>query len=171
MRENPGNNYAENFTVETISELFQIIGTGLRGLFGDRRKVGNVSKVNDDIIFVKLNDINVKKNMQLTGSSTYYFGPGNDGYKHSLEDYNNAINYMKNSDKDYTSLINKYEEFYTYLLSDSLYCINGCVQTRSERYTLEVIELMDSVAVTKVITRNHPWVKIRNNDYVFISPN
>ncbi|MEE2859038.1 MAG: hypothetical protein VX820_04905 [Candidatus Neomarinimicrobiota bacterium] len=171
MWERPGNNYAESFSVETTSELFQKIGNELRGIFGDKRKIGTVSKVNDDIVFVKLSDIDVRRNMQLTGWSTYSFGPGNDGYKNSLEDFNNAINYMKKSDKDYTSLLNQYEEFYTYLLSDTLYCNNGCVQTRSEQYTLQVLELMDSVAVTKIIDRYYPWVKIRNNDYVYILPN
>ena len=70
-------------------------GRGVK--FGDKRKIGKVSKVNGDIVFVKLSDIDVRKNMELTGWSTYYFGPGNDGYKNSLEDYNNAINYIKNS--------------------------------------------------------------------------
>ena len=99
--EKPGNNYAESFSVKTTSELFQKIGNKLRGIFGDKRKIGTVSKVNDDIVFVKLSDIDVRRNMQLTGWSTYSFGPGNDGYKNSLEDFNNAINYMKKSDKDY----------------------------------------------------------------------
>ena len=151
--------------------MFQEIGKQLRGIFGDKRQIGRVSKANDDIVFVKLSDIDVRKNMELTGWSTYFFGPDNDGYKNSLEDYNNAINYMKKTDKDYTSLLKQYEEFYTYLLSDTLYCINGCVQTRSEQYTLQVLELMDSVAVTKIIGFLYPWVKIRNNDYVYILPN
>ena len=171
MWERPGNNYAEGFSVKNKSELFQEIGKNLRGIFGDKRQIGRVSKANDDIVFVKLSDIDVRKNMELTGWSTYFFGPDNDGYKNSLEDYNNAINYMKKTDKDYTSLLKQYEEFYTYLLSDTLYCINGCVQTRSEQYTLQVLELMDSVAVTKIIGRLYPWVKIRNNDYVYILPN
>lgn len=171
MWNNPGNNGAEDFSVKTKSELFQEIGKKLRGIFGDERKIGTVSKVNDDIVFVKLSDIDVRINMELTGMSTYYFGPGNDGYINSLEDYDNAINYIKNSDNDYKSLLNQYEEFYTYLLSDTSYCINGCIQTRSEQYKLQVLEIMDSVAVTKIIDRYYPWVKIRNNDHVFILPN
>ena len=171
MWERPGNNYAEFFSVKNKSELFQEIGKQLRGIFGDKRQIGTVSKVNDDIVFVKLSDIDVRKNMELTGWSTYFFGPGNDGYINSLEDYNNAINYIKKSDDDYQSLLNGYEEFYTYLLSDTSYCMNGCVQTRSEQYTLQVLELMDSVAVTKIIDRYYPWVTIRNNDNVYILPN
>ena len=171
MWNKPGNNGASDFSVKNKSELFQEIGKKLREIYGDKRKIGAVSKVNDDIVFVKLTDIDVRINMELTGWSTYYFGPGNDGYKNSLKDYNNAINYMKNSDNDYKSLLNKYEEFYTYLLSDTSYCINGCIQRRSEQYKLQVLEIMDSVAVTKIIDRYYPWVKIRNNDHVFILPN
>jgi len=171
MWNNPGNNGASDFSVKNKSELFLEIGKKLREIFGDKRQIGRVSKVNDDIVFVKLSDIDVRKNMELTGWSTYYFGPGNDGYINSLEDYNNAINYIKNSDNDYQSLLNGYEEFYTYLLSDTSYCMNGCVQTRSEQYKLQVLELMDSVAVTKIIDRYYPWVTIRNNDNVYILPN
>ena len=69
--------------------MFQEIGKNLRGIFGVKRQIGRVSKVTDDIVFVKLSDIDVRKNMELTGWSTYSFGPDNDGYKNSLEDYNN----------------------------------------------------------------------------------
>ena len=87
------------------------------------------------------------------------------------------INFLKESlelhkENEYNELhLDNYQNFYSYLLADSLYCINGCVQTRAEEYKLKVVEVMDSVAVTKIISRNNPWVKIRINDYVSILPN
>ena len=149
-----------------------MVGKYLRNHFGKHGNIGKISKINDDIVFVKLSDINVRKNMELVGRSTYYFGPGNEGYINTLEDYKNAIEYMTKIDNEYNELhLDNYQNFYLYLLADSLYCINGCVQTRAEEYKLKVVEVMDSVAVAKIISRNNPWVKIRINDYVSIVPN
>ena len=49
--------------------------------------------------------------------------------------------------------------------------VAGCVQTRGENYYLRVIKVMDTVAVTKVIKYKYPWVKIRINDFVYVTTN
>ena len=172
LRDKVSNNFSGDLTVDTETELFNMVGKYLRNHFGEHGNIGKISKINDDIVFVKLSDINVRKNMELVGRSTYYFGPGNEGYINTLEDYKNAIEYMTKIDNEYNELhLDNYQNFYSYLLADSLYCINGCVQTRAEEYKLKVVEVMDSVAVTKIISRNNPWVKIRINDYVSIVTN
>ena len=144
----------------------------MRAISGDRKKIGLVSEINDNIILVDIEDINVRKNMEVIGASTYYFGPGNSGYNNLLNDLKDAIEYMtEKNDSIYTTDLKKYNEEYSSLLADSLYCNSGCVQTRGQEYTLRVINVIDSIAVTKLIDRNNPWVQIRINDKVYVSPN
>ena len=84
----------------------------------------------------------------------------------------------KNNGK-YDSDLASYQDTYLSLLEDSLYCmqynngkhVGGCVQTRGQDYFLRVINVIDSVAVTKLINFKYPWVKVRINDYVYVTTN
>ena len=110
--------------------------------------------------------------MELTGTSTYYYGPGNDGYNNRLDDLKNAVEKMREKDaSSYNADLEFYNDTYLSLLADSLYCIGGCVQTRGQDYYLRVINVVDSIAVTKLIKRKYPWVQIRINDNVYVSTN
>ena len=123
------------------------------------------------MIFIKLNDLNVKKNMKLVGASTYYFGPGNDGYVNMLEDLKNGIDYMTiHSDEEFEDKLEQYQNNYSAVSADSLYCIGGCIQTRDCNYNLRVKTVMDSVAITELLDLSSPWVKIRTKDHVVIVP-
>tara|TARA_B100000315_G_scaffold64819_1_gene58826 strand:- start:103 stop:1374 length:1272 start_codon:yes stop_codon:yes gene_type:complete len=167
-----GNNGAYNAEVDSISDLFNLIEDGIRAQSGAQKEIGLVSEINDDIILVTLKDINVRKNMELTGTSTYYFGPGNSGYNNRLDDLKNAVEYIREKDAgSYNEDFEFYNDTYLSLLADSLYCNHGCIQTREQDYYLSVINVVDSIAVTKLIKRKYPWVQIRNNDKVLISTN
>ena len=107
--------------------------------------------------------------MELIGTSTYYYGPGNDGYTNRLDDLKNAVEKMRGKDASgYNADLEFYNDTYLSLLADSLYCIGGCVQTRGQDYYLRVINVIDSIAVTKLIKRKYPWVQIRINDEVTV---
>ena len=94
---NVGRNGSHNPQVDSISDLFDVIEDGIKRLTGDNKEIGLVSEINDDIILVTLTNINVRNNMELTGTSIYNFGPEKGGYKHRLEDLKNAIAYMRAS--------------------------------------------------------------------------
>ena len=174
---NKGRNGNDNPVVKSISDLFEGIKSDIEYLLGASKKIGFISEINDDIILVNLKDMNVRKNMELRGTTTYNYQPGHDGYKNRLEDLKNAIEHMstKNNGK-YDSDLAFYQDTYLSLLEDSLYCmqynngkhVGGCVQTRGQDYFLRVINVIDSVAVTKLIKFKYPWVKVRINDRVFV---
>ena len=124
--------------------------------------------------------MNVRKNMELRGTTTYNYQPGHDGHNNRLEDLKNAIDHMRDKDNgSYNADLEFYNETYLSLLADSLYCmqfnngkhVGGCVQTRGQDYFLRVINVIDSVAVTKLINLKYPWVKVRINDYVYVTTN
>ena len=167
-----GNNGSDNPQVDSISDLFDLIEDGIRAQSGAQKEIGLVSEINDDIILINLKYINVRKNMELIGTSTYYYGPGNSGYNNRLDDLKNAIENMREKDaSSYNADLEFYNDTYLSLLADSSYCIGGCIQTRGQDYYLSVINVVDSIAVTKLIKRKYPWVQIRNNDKVLVSTN
>ena len=170
-----GNNGNGDDNYKNLDDLFNNIGEGLKHRAGDKKYIGYVSEIKDDIVFVKLEDINVQKNMEIEASNTYYFGYDhfdyNKGYQDKLEDNKNRIEYVKRTkDEKYILDLDQYIADYTSILSDSLYCIQGCVQTVGNDYTLRVIEIMDSIAITKFVRMNHPWMKLRLYDQVFVAP-
>ena len=85
-----------------------------------------------------------------------------------------------NETNEYDDMLNQsYRKTYDSLIGDSLYCrsyqegvhVGGCVQTRGQNYYLRVINVIDSIAVTKIIKYRYPWVKARINDQVFVTTN
>jgi len=174
------NNGANNPMVDSITALFVKIEDRIRDLLGAQKEIGLVSKINDDIIVVTLEDLNVRENMKVIGTSTYDYGPGKNGYNNRLDDLKNAVKYMREGNNDnYNADLESYNETYLSLLVDSLYCkhfqngrhVDGCVQTRDLDYSLRVISVVDSIAVTKLIKRQYPWVQIRINDKVLVKTN
>ena len=177
---NQGNNGDHNRVVISISKLFDEIKELITDKFNTYQSIGLVREVNDDIIMVNIENKNVRKDMEIMGSCVYNFGPGNNGYENRLEDLKNALDYMnKTNEYDYI-LEESYRKQYDSLLGDSLYCksyneegvhTGGCVQTRDNIYHLKVINIIDSIAVTKVIKYSYPWVQPRMNDMVFVKTN
>ena len=155
----------ENEILNVIME--QYIGSGT---------VGVVSSIKDDIIYIKLNNLNVKKNMNLEGASIYNYAKN--GRQDRLEDLNKGIAYLKNK----TDSISKtrIDLFNDEILSiqdgtgfNWFYNKAGNKNTRSFtvgfNYTLKVIDFLpDSVAVTEVMELTYPYVKIRIGDRIWV---
>jgi len=182
LRGNPnrGNNGNDSPTVQSISKLFDTIKGSIDYLLGSTKNIGIVSEIHDDIIMVNVKDKNVRKDMELLGTSTYNFGPGNNGYSNRLEDLKNALDYMNETNEYDDILFQSYRKTYDSLLGDSLYCrsyneegvhVGGCVQSRGQNYYLRVVNVRDSIAVTKVIKYRYPWVQARINDSVSVTTN
>ena len=129
---------------------------------------------------VNVKDKNIRKDMELLGTSTYNFGPKSNGYNNRLEDLKNALDYMNETNEYDDMLIQSYSNKYDSLLGDSLYCrsydeegvhVGGCVQSRGQNYYLSVLNVIGTIAVTKVIKYRYPWVQVRINDNVYVITN
>ena len=159
-----------------LEKLFKSIGDMLKHLAGDKKFVGYISEIKDDIIFVKLTDTNVQEHMELVASNTYYFGyehfKYNKGYKDKIIDHKKRIEYIENTqDEKYILDLDQYKSDYSALLLDSMYCVeSGCIQTVGNDYSLRVIEVVDSIAITKSIKDEHPWIQHRTYDHVYVVP-
>ena len=136
-------------------------------------KVGNVISVEDDIIYLKLTNLKVKKNMILVGASLYDYAK--DGRKNRIDDLTNGITYLSNfSDSTSELQIKLYNDEIISIqngtgfnwFSDSLQ-INDRKWTAGFMFKLKIIDLhSDSIAITEVIELDHPYVTIREGDEV-----
>ena len=145
--------------------------------------VGVVSSIKDDIIYIKLNNLNVKENMNLEGGSIYDYTKN--GRKDRLEDLNKGITHLENRTDSVSRVqLNLYKDeiisiqdgigfnwFYSLdTLNDKIDTIKNTRSfTMGFDYTLKVIDFLpDSIAVTKVIELRYPYVKIRIGDRVWV---
>ena len=75
----------------------------LRSIISKSKKVGVVSNIKEDIISVKLNDLNIKEDMLLDAATTYDFS--SDGQKIGRLDFNNALQYYEGLDDTNNNII------------------------------------------------------------------
>jgi len=133
--------------------------------------VGKVSSVKDDIIYLKLSNINVKENMHLQGSSLYDYSKN--GRQERIEDLTNGIAYL-NSRTDSVSKIQIviYNEEIKSIQDGTGFNWHGDNQrvfTKGFSYKLKVVDLLaDSIAVTEVIELAYPYVSIRVGDKIWV---
>ena len=137
--------------------------------------VGGVISVEDDIIYLKLTNLKVKKNMILVGASLYDYLK--DGRKNRIDDLTNGITYLSNfSDSTSELQIKLYNDEIISIqngtgfnwFSDSLQ-INDRKWTAGFMFKLKIIDLhSDSIAITEVIELDHPYVTIREGDEVWV---
>jgi len=152
-------------------EIFDII----KGSYSGSGKIGKVASVLNDIIYIQLTNLNIKKNMNLEGSSLYEYAK--DGRKNRIDDLMNAIGYLSNNSDSVSALtIEEYNDEIQSIqdgtgfnwFSDSIR-VNNRGFTTDFWYKLKVIDLRDdSIAVTKVTELSYPYVTIRAGDVISI---
>ena len=137
--------------------------------------VGVVSSIKDDIIYIKLNNLNVKENMNLEGGSIYDFAKN--GRQDRLEDLNKGITYLESrTDTVSRAGLNIYKDEIISIQDGTGFNWFDTPDNKNTRsftmgfnYTLKVIDFLpDSVAVTKVMKLKYPYVKIRIGDRVWV---
>ena len=139
----------------------------------NKQEAGYVTHIDDNIIIINPNDLNLKKNMTVYGSTRYILKDNNEngkidldeGLKKLLDDINRAIEYAESHSDDYTdgmiSVLHKmYQKWSNF---------NGTADMTMGflfGYTLKVVDVTDSKVVAKILEVNHPWVKIREGDKI-----
>ena len=141
----------------------------IRNYINKSKSVGKVVKIKDDIISVKLTNLNIKEDMILSASTIYDFTYGN-GAEIGQIDCQDGIDYYEslgNSDNDLLieELQNKSKLFRVYA-NDTLG--TAILSTAPFYYTLQVIEVIDSIAITKRVNIKKPFVKVRIGDNILI---
>ena len=131
--------------------------------------VGKVSSVKDDIIYLKLSNINVKKHMHLKGSSLYDYSKN--GRQDRIEDLTNGIAYLNSrTDSVSKTTIDIYKDEIISIQDGTGFNWHGDNQrvfTKGFSYKLKVVALLaDSIAVTEVIELTYPYVSIRVGDKI-----
>ena len=132
-----------------------------------RGDIGNVSRIKDNIFYIKLNNLKIKKNMLLQGITEYDFK--NKGREHRIYDLTQAIKFLKNKNdslvKSYNNEIISLEERTGFNRS------NSRVFSTNFNYDLRVVDILDdTTAVTKLVELNYPYVNPRVGNPVIIKP-
>ena len=141
----------------------------IREYINKNQSIGKVVKIKDEIISVKLTNIQIKEDMILSAATIYDFTYGN-GAEIGQIDCQDGIDYYEslgNSDNNLLieELQNKSKLFRVYA-NDTLG--TAILSTSPFYYTLQVIEVIDSIAITKRVKVNKPFVKVRVGDKVII---
>ena len=87
--------WSDNIGVDSVNienELF----TTLRNIISKRKKVGVVSNIKEDIVSVKLTNLNVKEDMILSAATIYDFT--SNGFEMVIIDLKNSIKYYEDLD-------------------------------------------------------------------------
>ena len=166
--------------IDEISNLSDEISEAISSRIWERENdypTGIVLTVDDNIIVFNPNKMKVKKNMILSGNTTYsFYDNDNDGYtdkdenlQKRIDDLKSAIDYMKNHKKDFSlEKINEMEKKLTKYSSDKLQDTAGGYYTWNFGYKIKVINVSDSSVVAKLLKRNTPWSKIRPGDRIVL---
>ena len=161
--------WSDNIGIDSLN-IENALFTTLRNIISKRKKVGQVISIKEDIVSVKLSNLNVKEDMILYAATVYDFS--SDGFKIGTLDLHNAIKYYENLDakvndeiieglKAKLSWIQKSSKKPTYALH------TRTLTTDPFHYFLRVIKVVDSTAITKIQSKK-PYVTIRAGDLVAI---
>jgi len=143
--------------------------TDIRDYINKKKSVGEVVKIKDDIISVKLTNLYIKEDMILSASTIYDFTYGN-GAEIGQIDCQDGIDYYESLGKSDNDLLieelqNKLKLFHVYA-NDTMG--TAILSTSPFYYKLQVIEVIDSVAITKRVNIKKPFVKVRVGDNVIV---
>ena len=153
----------------------QIFGF-MREMYIGSGQVGTVISIEDEIVYIKLNNLKIKENMNLEGQSNYDFSK--DGRKDRIDDLTNGITYLSNYSDTTSQLQIK-------LYNDEILSIQNGTGfnwffdkegnknlrkfTTGFIYKLKVVDLQsDSIAVTKITELSYPYVEIRAGDQITV---
>ena len=160
--------WSDNIGVDSL-DIENGLLTELRNIISKRKKVGIVTSIKEDIVSVKLTNLNVKEDMILYAFTVYDFS--SDGFKIGTLDLKNAIKYYEDlSGKDTGPIIEGLRAKLSWMQpsSKSLEVLRPRTLTSDPfYYKLRVIEVIDSTAITKVQSKR-PYVTIRAGDIVVI---
>ena len=156
--------YGETDFIDVENQLF----TDIRNQISKNKDIGTVSSITEDIISVKLKNLKIKKQMILSAETVFNFTYGN-GAEIAKIDCKDGIDYYEGLGNDKNDLLieelqNKCKAFNRL----SIYAETAIISTAPFHYKLQVIDVIDSVAITKRVNITKPFVKVRIGDKVKI---
>ena len=158
------NKNQKNKVIKPSKNIFEF----LRGELSGWQDIGNILKIEDDVLYIKLNTSNIKKNMNLSVYTNYDFKYN--GVQIRIEDIKNKIEYFKKDTSSHvkTSIDNGKIELSKLEDRIKFNMTSTRVFTRGEfSYTIKVIDVRsDSVAIAKLIKLTNPYVTMRAGDKV-----
>ena len=162
-----GDYFSECDSSKIEEELYNKFSSRLKS----RGDIGSVSVIKDDIFYIKLYNLKIKKNMILQGITEYDFK--NNGREHRIYDLTQAIKFLKNrNDLIGQSQIKNYNnEIISLEQRTGFNSSNTRVFNTGFNYDLRVVDILDdTTAVTKLVELNYPYVKPRVGNPVIIKP-
>ena len=149
-------------------DIDEAIFLRLRDIISKRKHVGKVLNVKEDIVTIKLSELNIKSGMILDAASLYDFSL--DGFDIGKSDFTNAIKYYEElKDTNNKFIVDALKQKTNWMFGDSIQpeFIGKSIQPDPFYYKLRVIEVIDSLAISKIYSKE-PFIKIRRGDGVFI---
>ena len=173
--------FRSRFTTETIEVMEETILDILVGHITMKENLnakGEVVKVDGGYVYINHGGLILKKNMNLIGYAKWsHYDKDGDGFTDKdssyykwINDVKRALDYTRNSDNYSIDDINYYQKKYDWLISDSLRSTaKGEVWIGQFSYNLNVIDIKDTIAITKLIELAHPWVEVNIGDGVMLA--
>ena len=154
--------YGETDFIDVEMQLF----TDIRNQISKNKHIGTVESITEDLILVKLNNLKIKKQMILSAGTVFNFTYGN-GAEIAKIDCKDGIDYYEGlGDDENDLLIEELQNKCKSLNSLSINAETAILSTAPFNYKLQVIEVIDSIAITKRINITKPFVKVRIGDEV-----
>jgi len=168
-----GNNWSKVDTTSELITIEEVILNNFKEYYRNSGLVAVVKSVEDGLIYIKLTNLKIKKNMVLLGVPFYDYKKN--GRRLRVEDLNNAINYFNNStDSVSQAKVNNYKKELKSIEKGTGFNWYGNKTRRFSapidfEYRLKVIDILsDSVAVAEVTKLDFPFVIIRDGDLLEI---
>jgi len=149
-------------------DIDEAIFLRLRDIISKRKRIGRVLKVNEDIVTIKLSELNIKSGMVLDAASVYDFSL--DGFEIGKSDFNNAIKYYEEQkDTNNKFIVDALKKKTNWMFGDSIQpdFVGKTISPDPFYYKLRVIEVVDSLAISKIHSKEE-FIKVRKGDKVFI---
>ena len=149
-------------------DIDEAIFLRLRDIISKRKHIGRVLKVNEDIVTIKLSELNIKSGMVLDAASVYDFSL--DGFEIGKSDFNNAIKYYEEQkDTNNKFIVDALKKKTNWMFGDSIQpdFVGKTISPDPFYYKLRVIEIVDSLAISKIHSKEE-FIKVRKGDQVFI---